>query len=170
MTSIDEIAATIENLPRVLTTLLVPIDSEVLTTPPAPGEWTVHQIIGHLITGDGPAFRDRVADIVAGRPEIAPFDPGPAVEQRDFDGERLADLLAELADERKRSAAYVSSLTPIDLTAASAFGRHGSLTAGDFVHEWAFHDHDHVQQILAALKAAHLPAMTEPMQRALSPD
>ncbi len=170
MTALDEIAATIENLPDVLATLLAPVDPAVLTTPLEPGEWTVHQVIGHLITGDGPAFRDRIADIVGGRPEIASFDPEPLVDARDFDGEPLDGLLAELTEERRMSGAYVRTLTADDLTRTSAYGRHGSLAAGDFVHEWPFHDHDHVQQILATLKAAHLPTMTEQMQRALTAD
>jgi hypothetical protein len=170
VTSLDEIAATIENLPAVLGALLAPSDPAVLTTPPEPGEWSVHQVIGHLITGDGPAFRDRIADIVGGRPEIAPFDPGPRVESRDFDSEALDGLLAELAAERRASAAYLRTLTTDDLAATSAYGRHSSLAAGDFAHEWPFHDHDHLQQILAILKTAHLPAMSAQMQRALTSD
>lgn len=170
VTAVDEIAATIENLPVVLGALLAPIDPAVLTAPPKPGEWSVHEVVGHLITGDGPAFRDRIADIVGGRPEIASFDPRPPVESRDFNGESLSDLLAELAGERERSAAYVRTLTTDELSATSGYGRHGSLAAGDFVHEWPFHDHDHLQQILAVLKAAHLPGMTAQMQQALTSD
>ena len=170
MTEIAEIADTIENLPNVLATLLGPVDPVVLTTPPAPGEWTVHQVIGHLITGDGPAFRDRIASIVAGDAEVASFDPGALVKARGFDSESLDDLLAELVSERTRSAASVRSLADVDLSVTADFGRHGSLAAADFVHEWPFHDHDHVQQILSILKAAHLPGMTEQMRRALSND
>jgi hypothetical protein len=170
VTSLDEIAATIENLPAVLGALLAPIDPAVLATPPEPGEWSVHQVVGHLITGDGPAFRDRIADIVGGCPEIVPFDPGPPVESRDFDSEALDGLLAELTAERRASAAYLRTLTTDDLAAISVDGRHGSLAAGDFAHEWPFHDHDHLQQILAILKTAHLPAMTAQMQRALTSD
>jgi hypothetical protein len=171
MTALAEIADTIENLPKVLATLLEPVDPSVLTTPPAPGEWSVHQVIGHLITIDGPAFRDRITSIVAGGGgDAASFDPGSLVEARDFDRESLGDLLAELVSERTRSSASVRSLVDVDLTVTADFGRHGSLAAADFVHEWPFHDHDHVQQILSILKAAHLPGMTEQMRRALETD
>jgi hypothetical protein len=170
MTDLNEIAATIENLPSVLATLLAPIDPAVLARPPSDGEWSVHQVIGHLITGDGPAFRNRVAAIIAGEPEIAPFDPGTALDARDFDQVALGELLTELTAEREQSAAYLRTLRPVDLLTTSAYGRHGSLAAGDFVLEWPFHDHDHLQQILEILKRAHLPAMTEPMRRALTPN
>lgn len=168
MTALDEIAASIESLPSLLGELLAPIDTAVLTTPPEQGEWSVHQVVGHLITCDGPAFRDRIAGIVAGRAEIAPFDPGPPVESRDFDSEPLNGLLAELTAERRVSAEYLRTLTTDDLAATSAYGPHGSLAARDFVHEWPFHDHDHLQQILEILKKAHLPSMTDQMQRALT--
>jgi hypothetical protein len=45
---------------------------------------------------------------------------------------------------------------------------HRDCNSGDFVNEWPFHDQDHLQQILANLKSAHLSAMTETMRRALS--
>jgi hypothetical protein len=170
MTALAEIADTIENLPKVLAALLEPVDPVVLTTPPASGEWSVHQVIGHLITIDRPAFRDRIAWIVTGDAEVASFDPGSLVDARDFDAESLDDLLAELASERAQSAVSVRSLADVDLTATADFGPHGSLAAADFVHEWPFHDHDHLQQILEILKAAHLPAMTEQMRRALTSD
>ena len=48
-------------------------------------------------------------------------------------------------------------MTADDLAATSAYGQHGSLAAGDFVHEWPFHDHDHLQQILAILKNTSNP-------------
>lgn len=170
MTALDEIAATLENLPAVLATLLAPVDPVVLTTAPEPGEWSVHQVIGHLITTDGPAFRDRIASIIDGIDEIAPFDPEAPVAARDFDGEALDGLLAELAAERAVSAAFVRSLAWPDLDATSTLGSHAALSAGDFVHEWPFHDEDHLQQILANLKLAHLPGMTPAMQRALTAD
>ena len=38
---------------------------------------------------------------------------------------------------------------------------------GDFVYEWPFHDHEHLQQILDILKQRYLPLMTETMRVAL---
>ena len=44
----------------------------------------------------------------------------------------------------------------------------GTFAAGDFVFEWPFHDHKHLQQILAITKAAYLPSMTDTMRNALT--
>lgn len=170
MTRLPEVIATIENLPNVLAMLLEPVDDAVLQHRPSPDEWSVHEVIGHLITGDGPAFRNRIGDIVAGRPAIAPFDPAGPMDGRDFNGEELRDLLIELAEERSRSAAMLRLLTDDDLARTALYGEGRRFAASDFVHEWPFHDHDHTQQILAALKAAHVPAMTATMRHALDLD
>ena len=172
MTALDEVAATIESLPAVLQALLAPVEAATLAIRPAPGEWSVCEVIGHLITGDGPAFRDRIAGIVAGEPEIAPFDPATPMGDRNFNEVDVEVLLDELRAERSQSAAYVRSLAPADLARTSNYvsqdGHDPEFAAGDFVNEWPFHDHDHLQQILANLKSAHLADMTETMRRALS--
>jgi hypothetical protein len=40
--------------------------------------------------------------------------------------------------------------------------------SGDVFDEWLSHDQDHLEQILANLKSAHLPAMTAPRRRVMS--
>ena len=124
-------------------------------------------MIGHLIVSDGPAFRDRIAAIVSGESELAPFDPDLRLTGRDFQTADLSDLLAELRAERVKSGTLLRSLDPVDLRRTAEFATYGAFSAGDFVHEWAFHDQDHLQQILAATKSVYLPFMTTSMQRAL---
>ena len=167
MTSLDEIADTIEAFPDVLAALLGPVAHDTLRHRPGAGEWCPLEVIGHLIVADGPAFRDRIADIVSGQAEIAPFDPDLALTGRNFQAADLSDLLVELRAERAKSGALLRSLDPLDLRRTAGFASHGSFAAGDFVHEWAFHDQDHLQQILDTTKSSYLSFMTEPMRRAL---
>ena len=86
---------------------------------------------------------------------------------RDFNTEELRDLLIELAEERSRSASMLRALTNDDLARTAMYGEGRRFAVSDFVHEWPFHDHDHTQQILAVLKAAHVPSMSETMRHAL---
>lgn len=167
MTSLDEIADTIEAFPDVLAALLGPIADDALRRRPDVGEWCPLEVIGHLIVADGPAFRDRIADIVSGQAEIAPFDPDLALTGRDFQAADLSDLIDELRAERVKSGAFLRSLDPVDLRRTAVFAAYGSFAAGDFVHEWSFHDHDHLQQILDSTKSAYLPFMTDSMRHAL---
>ncbi len=167
MLDIQEVADTIGSLPKVLRALLEPIDPAALSARPEPGEWCVLEVIGHLIACDQGAFRGRIAGIIAGEPEIAGFDAWAAINKRDFAGESLNALLAELTAERETSSAFLLSLDPSDL-AKTASNPAGKFAAGDFVHEWPFHDQDHLRQILEALKQSYLPHMTATMREALS--
>lgn len=145
-------------MPAGLRTLLAPVDAATLVLQPEPGEWSGHEAIGHLITGDRPACRDRITGIVAGELEIAPFDPATPMGGRNFNTVDLDVLLDELRAERAQSAAYVRSLEPADLERTSNYasqaGQDRAFAAGDFVNEGPFHDQDHLQQILANMKVA----------------
>ncbi len=164
---IAEIADTLRSVPTVLEALLSPIDPTTLRTRPEENEWCPLEVVGHLIACDSDAFRNRIAGIVDGNARIAGFDAWEAINRRDFAAESLDSLLAELERERSASGDLIMSLSAGDLakTALSEDGRR--FAASDFVYEWPFHDQDHLQQILASLKAAYLPGMTPGMRDAL---
>ncbi len=167
MIDLNEIANTIESMPMVLNALLAPIDDAALTVKPNEDDWCVLEIIGHLILVEGPAFRERVRLMVDGAAEIPPFAHNEANAARDFADESLADLLDELATERRISAEFIRTLTSDDLEKRSAYKHYGQLAAGDFVYEWPYHDQSHLQQILTVLKQTYLPHMTDEFRYAL---
>ncbi len=168
MAGVNQIADTLESMPKVLQTLLAPFDHETLATRPAPGEWCPLEVIGHLIACDSAAFRDRIEAIRGGEPDIAGFDAWDAINARDFAVQPLDVLLRELADERAVSATLLRSLSQADLVTSAASQDGRRFEANDFVHEWPFHDQDHLQQILDALKLTYLPHMTTVMRDALT--
>lgn len=169
MIDLTEIADTLELLPTVLRTLLAPYDDETVRARPAPGEWCVLEVVGHLITCDRGAFEDRITALVGGADEVPPFDAHAALQARDPMNASLDELLDELATVRNASVGFVRSLDVDSLTASAPYGDHGTLTAGDFVLEWPFHDQDHIRQILDAVQRHYLPHMSESMRIALTP-
>ena len=168
MMDVEEIATTVEGLPAVLEVLLAPFDHATLAARPEPGEWCPLEVIGHLIDCDSGGFRDRIGAIVDGVPAIAPYREWDAINARDFAAESLDQLLDELRAERALSAAFLRSVTPDDLAKSGTFHDGRVFHANDFVHEWPFHDQDHLQQILAALKLTYLPHMSDTMREALT--
>ncbi len=164
---IIEIANTLRSLPSVLDALLRPIDPVTLRTRPEEGEWCPLEVIGHVIACDSDAFRNRISAIVDGNPRISGFDAWEAINRRDFAAEPLDSLLNELTQERSTSCDLLLSLSADDLAKTAVFEDGREFTANDFVHEWPFHDQDHVQQILASLKAAYVLGMTPTMRSAL---
>ena len=171
MLDLDEIRSTLLSLPDVLDAMLSPIDDAVLRTRPDEGEWCPLEVIGHLIACDGPAFRDRISAILDGDGVIGAFRPWDAINARDLRSMSLADLLDELRAERAVSAAFVEGLAGRDLATTGALaGETRRFAAGDFLHEWSFHDHDHLQQILGCTKRHYPPHMTDTMRAALGVD
>lgn len=168
MIDISQISDTLQSTPGVLRALLEPFDQATLAARPAEGEWCPLEVIGHLIACDSAAFRDRITGIVTGMAGIASFDAWEAINARDFATQSLDELLDELAAERATSAELLRGLTPRDLATSAAFHDGRRFKANDFVHEWPFHDQDHLQQILAALKLTYLPHMSPTMRGALA--
>jgi hypothetical protein len=167
MVDLEELAASLESLPDVLTALLTPLNPTALQRRPADSEWCALEVIGHLVIVDGPAFRERIRRIVAGESEIVDVDGGALARGEDFGAAPLSELLDRLRSERTLSAELVRSLRPLDLELTSRHHTLGLLSAGDFAHEWPYHDQDHIQQILDAIKPRYLESMTANMRNAL---
>lgn len=167
MIDLDEIAATLDCLPGVLGALLAPYDDATLSARPAPGEWCVKEVVGHLITCDRGAFRDRVEAIMGGAPEVPRFDAGAALAEREPMSSSIDELLTELIAVRAESVAFVRSLQPDDVTATAPYGDVGVFAAADFLLEWPHHDQEHISQILDAVQLHYLPHMTDTMRTAL---
>ena len=168
MIDLDEIAASLESLPTALRILLDPYDADVLSARPEPGEWCVLQVVAHVITCDGGAFRDRIEAIAGGAAEVPRFDADAALVARDPMNATIDELLDELAAVRAASVSFVRSLDPGDLAATATFGGHGTFAASDFLLEWPYHDQDHIRQILDAVQRHYLPHMTDTMRTALT--
>ncbi len=124
-------------------------------------------MIGHLIDCDGPAFGDRIAVILDGVDEIPPHDIHVAIATQSFADQPAVDLIGELRASRRRAGDYLRTLDPIALGATSSFPDGRLFSACDFVHEWPFHDQDHLQQILDATKRAYLVGMGPAMRDGL---
>ena len=127
---------------------------------PAPGEWCVLEVLGHLIETEERGFGGRVRHILAEpRPVFTGWDPD-AVARARRDAERdPADLLAEFAHRRSANIAMVEGLKVEDYARAGDHPEVGFLTIGDLLHEWVHHDADHIRQILANIQAYAWPNM-----------
>ncbi len=167
MLDVNELADSIEAFPTVLRELLGHATRDALVAKPAPGEWCVLEVIGHLIDCELGAFRGRTVELAEGANEVAGFDPRPGMAARDFAAESLDSLLSELDELRTESAAIVRTLTLEQLTLTGSVRGEPGYAAGDFAHEWPYHDQAHLIQIIEAMKPNYLDHMTSTMRQAL---
>ena len=136
------------------------LSAEALAWHPAPGEWCVKEVLGHLIETERRGFAGRIRIILASQePKLESWDQNAvAAARRDCEGDGRA-LLDELAAMREDSARLVEGLGAADLARGGHHPTVGHLRVGDLLNEWVHHDRNHVRQILANVQAYVWPHM-----------
>ncbi len=125
------------------------LDADGASFHPAPGEWCAKEIVGHLIEADKRGFSGRVRRILASdRPQLDAWDQPQVAADRGDCAKTWPDLLSELTLVRNDGLALFDELTDADLERVGLHSLVGELTVRDVLHEWPFHDRDHVKQLL----------------------
>jgi hypothetical protein len=127
---------------------------------PAPEEWCVLEVVGHLIETEERGFAGRIRTILAEeRPQFMTWDPSTVARERQDERRDLAELLAEFIGRRTSGVALVETLTDADLDRGGDHPEVGFLTVNDLLHEWIHHDANHLRQMLANIQSYTWPAM-----------
>jgi len=127
---------------------------------PAPAEWCVLEVIGHLIEAEQRGFAGRIRQILD-RPGLAltAWDQeAVAAARRDHERDARA-LLDEFTALRTSAVNLVTGLTAADLDKHGEHPKVGRLRVSDLLHEWVHHDRNHMRQMLANLQASVWPHM-----------
>lgn len=124
-------------------------DEQVRWKPPS-GNWSILEILGHLVAEEKFDFRPRVQltldDPGQGWPD---YDPEGIVVSEKFNLKDPQETLAEFVKERSDSLVWLSGLNEDDpdWDLAHQHRRMGPLRAGDLFLSWVAHDQLHVRQI-----------------------
>lgn len=136
------------------------LGEEDATWHPAPGEWCVKEVLGHLIESERRGFNGRIRRILAEEhPTLEPWDQQAVARER-HDCDRMAQsLFMEFMGVRHDSVALVRSLRPADLGRSGVHREVGELFVRDLLHEWVHHDRNHTKQLLGNVQARVWPHM-----------
>ncbi|MEZ4513696.1 MAG: DinB family protein [Chloroflexota bacterium] len=169
--SAQEIVHMLQGTPAVLEAMLAHLDDKLLCWQPQPADWCIKEVLGHLIATDQLAFADRIWLIVEGNnPEIPAVPVNQIASERNDVARPIGDLLAEFRVGRTAVLPQLAHLTPDQLAKTGTYPSYGTFHAYDFLYEWPYHDHSHLQQISDILKAHVFPHMSQTMQQALGAD
>ncbi|MGH7354003.1 MAG: DinB family protein [Candidatus Rokuibacteriota bacterium] len=136
------------------------LPQRLATFHPAPGEWCVNEVLGHLIEAERRGFAGRLRIILsAGEPRLESWDQNEVARQRGDCERDTADLLRELAALRHDAVTLVAALRPADLARGGLHPKVGRLRVDELLHEWVHHDRNHLKQILTNVQLAAWPAM-----------
>ncbi len=153
-----EIAECLRASAGILQAELTALPALVLSWHPAPGEWCINETLGHLIEAEPRGFAGRIQTILSvDNPQFSTWDQvGMAHERRDCDRDP-AGLLDEFRGMREASIALVAGLQEGDLARGGYHPTAGYLRVADLLHEWVYHDRNHIRQILANVQSAVWP-------------
>jgi hypothetical protein len=127
---------------------------------PAQDEWSANECLGHIIEADRRGFGGRIERILAtdGVVEQGWDQIAVAAARRDND-RSVREILAEFEAGRAAGLLVVEGLAAGDLDRFAIHDRVGRVTIRDLLHEWVFHDRNHIRQMLANAQARAWPAM-----------
>jgi len=135
---------------------------------PDAAEWSILEVIHHLLDEERFDFRPRMLHLMSGDPSPWPsIDPAGWVTLRRYNDQDFAQTVVKLRDARRDSLAWLRELTgsngasAVDWSAAYGHGPLTGLRAGDLLASWAAHDLLHLRQ-LTALKYAYGQAQLAP--------
>jgi len=127
---------------------------------PAPNEWCVNEVIGHLIESERRGFNGRIKRILTEeRPTFDPWDQIAVARERKDCERMVQSLWMEFMGLRHDSVELVRGLGPAQLRRTGTHRKVGELHVSDLLHEWVHHDRNHTKQLLAVVQARAWPHM-----------
>jgi hypothetical protein len=155
-----EIAALLESAAGAIRAEVEALPKAVSTFHPAEGEWSVNEVIGHLIEAERRGFAGRIKIFLASKdPQVEAWDQNEVARGRRDDMKTAAKLAAELDRMRADSLALVRGLKAADLKRGGQHPKVGWLRVEDILHEWVHHDRNHIKQIHGNVQAWTWPHM-----------
>jgi hypothetical protein len=151
----DNLKAQIDLLaafPEQLKHQLVGLDDATLRFRPASNEWSIMELVGHIIDV-GTMWPARTRQMLASdNPTLPAVDPD-WVRQRDYQNKQPSFLLMTLAEQRAEYVEFLRILRPAQLARTGIHPTRGQLTVEQGIAALADHDRIHSEQIAANLAA-----------------
>jgi uncharacterized damage-inducible protein DinB len=151
--AIDHLSAT----PEVLRLVMAGLTEEQTLWKPAPGRWSVAEILEHLSHVEGHYFRAAL-DVLLGESEggeIAPYDQNAYDAAGTYSGREPEESFAHWEEQREDNVEFLlESLNARNLSRTAKHPELGPVTPEDLLNEWVFHDLGHVRQIIELVRAA----------------
>ena len=155
-----EVAALLESAVVAIRAEVEALPKAVTTFHPAEGEWSINEVIGHLIEAERRGFAGRIKILLASKdPQLEGWDQIEVARGRRDDMKTAAKLVTELERMRAESVKIVRALKPGDLTRGGQHPKVGWLRVEDLLQEWVHHDRNHIKQILSNVQAWAWPHM-----------
>lgn len=150
--------------PAVLSAIVSHLPRTAVDERPAEGAWSPREVLAHLLHAETQVMGPRVRQ--ASEQAALRIDPN-ATPAAAAPGEPR-QMSNDWADARAANLVWLRKLTPEQRAHVVHHPRFGEFSVETYVAEWAYHDLDHVRQILSVL-AADLYPHIGPFQELYTP-
>jgi hypothetical protein len=148
--ALSQIATT----PEILRLLMANVSEEQSSWTPAPGRFSIAEVLEHLSHVEGHCFRDRVEKMLAQEnPPVEDYDQNAYYAQGIYSGRDAEESFAHFEEQREDSIVLLSTLDAESLRRTAMHPQKGTFSLDNMLHEWAFHDLSHVRQIAELVRA-----------------
>lgn len=142
-----------EEGPALLGQALASVPAEALTWRPAPGKWSVHEVIVHCADSEANAHM-RIRYLVGEpTPVIMAYDEARWAREMDYHAHPIDLALATVVTVRANTVPLLRRLTDADWSKAGRHTDSGAYGAEDWLRSYAEHLEVHVRQIARNLAA-----------------
>lgn len=156
--ALDVLAGT----PPVLSAIVSNLPRSAQDEHPAEGAWSPREVLAHLLHAETTSMGPRVKR--ASEHNNLEYEPAPAAPPPG-DPRQMSNAWA---DARQANLEWLRRLTPEQRAHVVKHPRFGEISVDTYVAEWAYHDLDHLRQILAVLSSDLYPHIG-PFQTLYSP-
>ena len=149
---LDELRA----MPRRLDAALQAMPRTLLTWTPAPGKWSILEIVCHLRDMERDAYLERYRTILAGGSPLLPWcDPDAIALERRYRGQSFAAALRDWKRLRRECVALLETLVDAQWEMSGTHTTKGPITAAQLLEQQVYADDAvHLRQI-GAIKERH---------------
>jgi DinB superfamily len=147
----EEILKTLRATPVVLRVLVSGVDEGQLRRRPAPGEWAIIEVVGHLADTEERALTRVRRMLGEDNPLLEPFDQKALAEQRRYLDLDLRGELDRLEELRRQHVAELEALDGPGWERTGRHGEHGELSVELYETHVAAEEVDHLAQIARLL-------------------
>jgi len=152
----------LEATPGILRSLMTELSEEDARWKPAPGRFSVAEVLAHLAHSESDCYRMRVERFMAEtRPEFEPDDAQMYLDlYRDADPKKAFD---QFKDQRESNIGFLRDLPQGAGDRIALHREFGEITLAQMLNEWALHDLGHIRQIAELVRAQKYQVGAGPM-------
>jgi DinB superfamily len=155
-----ELATLLQATPTILRSIMTSVPEDVHHYRPRQGEWCIKEIVGHLTEEDRRDFAGRLRPMLQhSAPRVAVTDQAAVAAARGDCAKGIESLLVEFATVRAANLALIRSVSAPQLLRVGIHPVNGPFTVDALLHEWAYHDLEHIRQAFATVQIALWPQL-----------